>query len=285
MPSQEISSLPLAGTLTGDELVHIVQGGNSRGAPIEAIADAIAGTVPARFRGFRSTTSVGQSISATTLTEVIFGTEVFDTEAAFASNRFTVPAALNGKYAIFNSGILFDGDELFDLFIERSSNGGTSWSAICQSSNSVDESATVASGPVLLTTGHIYRTTVFTSLPSFIVDDDRVFFSAAVLESSDNGIQIVTEASGTRVLANADFIGTRILMMDNSSAQTVTINTGLIGTQPLTVIQKGTGQITYGGTATLNSKGGNRRSNGRHSAVTIIPEGSNVYTLIGDLVA
>jgi len=286
MPSKEIGDLPPATTpLAGNELVHIVQGGNSRNAPMEALADAISGTVPARFRGFRATNDSSQSISATTLTEIAVEFELFDTEAAVDVSRFEVPSSLNGKYMAFFAGVLFDAVEEFDFYIEVSDDSGASWAEVAHQAQGGETATIVASGPVLLNTGDIYRITIYTADAALILEDERVFFSGVVLESTNNSVQIINDGTGARTLTDIDFVGTRIIMMTSGSAQTVTIDTGLIGDQPVTIVQRGTGQITYGGTATLNSKGGNLKSNGRYGAVTIIPEGSNVYTLIGDLTA
>ena len=50
---------------------------------------------------FRAKSATGQSISNTTHTQVVFGTEVFDTASAFASNVFTVPSGQGGKYFLY----------------------------------------------------------------------------------------------------------------------------------------------------------------------------------------
>jgi hypothetical protein len=47
--------------------------------------------------------STDQSINDGTQTKVDFGTEVFDTNSAFASSRFTVPSGEAGKYYLFAS--------------------------------------------------------------------------------------------------------------------------------------------------------------------------------------
>ena len=41
-----------------------------------------------------------QALSNTTFTQVVFGTEVLDTDSAFASNTFTVPSGEGGNYLI-----------------------------------------------------------------------------------------------------------------------------------------------------------------------------------------
>jgi hypothetical protein len=47
--------------------------------------------------------SSAQSISDDTATKVTLDTEVFDTDSAFASNKFTVPSGEAGKYFIYGS--------------------------------------------------------------------------------------------------------------------------------------------------------------------------------------
>jgi len=42
-----------------------------------------------------------QSIANTTHTQIVFGTEVIDTDSAFASNTFTVPSGKAGKYFLY----------------------------------------------------------------------------------------------------------------------------------------------------------------------------------------
>ncbi len=50
----------------------------------------------------------GQSLSDNTDTKVEFGTEVYDTDNAFASNKFTVPSGKAGKY-FFNVNLYYEG--------------------------------------------------------------------------------------------------------------------------------------------------------------------------------
>ena len=45
--------------------------------------------------------SGSQTITDDTITKITFDTEVYDSDSAFASNKFTVPAGKAGKYAIF----------------------------------------------------------------------------------------------------------------------------------------------------------------------------------------
>jgi len=52
--------------------------------------------------------SSGQSLSDNTDTKVEFNTEVYDTDSAFASNKFTVPSGEAGKY-FFNVNLYYEG--------------------------------------------------------------------------------------------------------------------------------------------------------------------------------
>ena len=50
---------------------------------------------------FHAYNNADQNISASTLTQVIFNTEIYDTASAFASNQFTVPSGQGGKYFVY----------------------------------------------------------------------------------------------------------------------------------------------------------------------------------------
>ena len=44
-----------------------------------------------------------KTLANTTITKLSFGTEVFDTDSAFASDKFTVPSGKDGKYVFYAS--------------------------------------------------------------------------------------------------------------------------------------------------------------------------------------
>lgn len=94
----------------------------------------------------------------------------------------------------------------------------------------------------------------------------------------------VVSALTTYTLTDADFNGRRILYLTASSAISLVLNTGLTGAVgPLMVFAKGTGQITVSGTATIESKGGALKSNGQHGGFSIVPDGSDTFTMSGDI--
>jgi hypothetical protein len=179
MADTDIPGLTSAGTLTGSEVIHGVQSSNSRGVTVTQIATFLAKP----FMGFRATKSSTQSISASTTTEVTFGTEVFDTESAFASNRFTVPVGLNGKYMNFSAGIALTASAgTFQLLIQVSTDSGSSWTSIvAASASSPSFSNLCETGPYLLTTGDIWRVAIFTGSASTIDNVPRSFFAGAIL--------------------------------------------------------------------------------------------------------
>ena len=55
---------------------------------------------------FRVHPSSGQTVSNASWTKVTFDTETWDTDSAFASNKFTVPSGKDGKY-VFSYGGYF----------------------------------------------------------------------------------------------------------------------------------------------------------------------------------
>ena len=68
--------------------------------------------------------AAGTTVSYNTYTKVTWDTEVFDTDSAFASDKFTVPAGADGKYFIsaLNAIYSLDSDDLY-LWIAIYKNG------------------------------------------------------------------------------------------------------------------------------------------------------------------
>lgn len=93
----------------------------------------------------------------------------------------------------------------------------------------------------------------------------------------------VTDTAASRVVSNADLVGQRVILMDRPTDQNVIVNTGLTGLEPVIFVQIGAGRLTFGGSATLQSRDNQLRTTGQFSAVTLIPRGSDTYILAGDL--
>ena len=58
---------------------------------------------------FATNGATRQTLSHQTTTKIDFGTEIYDTDSAFASSRFTVPSGQAGKYFIYASADIFGG--------------------------------------------------------------------------------------------------------------------------------------------------------------------------------
>lgn len=101
MANKTIADLVAAGTITGDELLHIVQGGNSRKAALSAIAAAFAGLnigqgLAAPFRGALVGRTSGLTDFALPLL-VPWQVAEYDTDGFWnvgAATRFTIPAGV-----------------------------------------------------------------------------------------------------------------------------------------------------------------------------------------------
>lgn len=104
---------------------------------------------------------------------------------------------------------------------------------------------------------------------------------------SDFNMSTIVEATTARVATDGDLSGNNVLYFTNAAATTYTINTGLVGTEPLTIIQKGAGQVTItaGAGVTINSADGAVATRVQYSSATLIPDpaAADLYTLIGDL--
>ena len=69
---------------------------NSAGSGNITIGSGV--TVNVNRPAFAATLSADQSISNATVTKITLDTETYDTDNAFASNKFTVPSGADGKY-------------------------------------------------------------------------------------------------------------------------------------------------------------------------------------------
>jgi len=101
-----------------------------------------------------------------------------------------------------------------------------------------------------------------------------------------SGLTIVTDSATDRVVSSGDLDGNTLIQRSNASAQTVTVNSGLTGTEPVTIVPTGAGTLTIvaGASVTINSAGGLLDVSAQYASVTLIPQGSDSYLLIGALV-
>ena len=129
---------------------------------------------------FRGRAAANQVVT-TALTQITFGTEKFDTDAGFASSRFTVPASWNGRYGEFFANLYVNADENGYISIQVSTNGGTIWSYVARTQYYQGVACCVASGPLLMTTGHIYRATIQNTSAATLLNDELTNFSGRLI--------------------------------------------------------------------------------------------------------
>ena len=100
---------PTAGSVTASSFDNSVISGHTALAAIPATTDELlisdAGTVKridfsllGNAPAFKATSASSQAITENSNNLVVLGTEVFDTDSAFASNKFTVPTGKAGLY-------------------------------------------------------------------------------------------------------------------------------------------------------------------------------------------
>ncbi len=235
------------------------------------------------FRGFRAVTSADQNVTGSVLTTVTFDTEDFDTENAFASNVFTVPASLDGEYMVFSGGVGFAANESGNVYITRDTGGGPEF--VSDQAIESTDSGVLTTGVIQVSTGDTFELQVVTSDASTVDSADvRVFFTGHVVNGSGYNINI-TEQTADYDVTNADLSGNQYLEVNLSTGITITVPSGLTGTEPLTIEQTGSGTVTIaaGAGVTINSRDSLLDIGGQYGAVTLVPKGSDVYTLIGDL--
>jgi hypothetical protein len=88
-------------------------------------ANFVSGIGGANTPAFSAKSATQQSISNETFTDVDFGTEVFDTDNAFASHLFTVPSGKGGKYYLYAQAgrQVWDSDRFLTRIVRTPSGG------------------------------------------------------------------------------------------------------------------------------------------------------------------
>jgi len=100
------------------------------------------------------------------------------------------------------------------------------------------------------------------------------------LVKSDRGT--ISEPAGTTYTLQATDHNA-VISLDNINAITCTLPDGLHKGFQCSVIQNGTGQITFSAETTLNSNGNKYTSIGQYAVITCIHMGSNVWVISGGL--
>jgi hypothetical protein len=95
---------------------------------------------------------------------------------------------------------------------------------------------------------------------------------------------VVTEISTSRTLGSGD--NGIILMCTSNSAVTITVPTGLSIGFTITIIQAGTGQITFSASSTtINNRQSHTKTAGQWAVAGLIQGSSNNFVLSGDTAA
>lgn len=120
------------------------------------------------------------------------------------------------------------------------------------------------------------------------VDDenDTAKFNGSAWVAGSGVVPItLQEQTSNYVLTNNDLAGNIIKEMNLAGANTVTVNSGLIGTEPVMVVQTGIGQTTFvaGSGVAIQSADAALALRTRYSAATLIPNGTDSYLLVGDI--
>lgn len=124
----------------------------------------------------------------------------------------------------------------------------------------------------------------------FFVEDESKFYHWTGASWTESFPEYVPPAStisakiANYVAVSGDFNGRTVITMSVASGNTVTVNAGLTGTEPLTIVQLGVGQtsivpgvgVTIHYTETLKM----RKQNG---TFTLIPIATDTYVLTGDV--
>jgi hypothetical protein len=126
--------------------------------------------------------------------------------------------------------------------------------------------------------------TSLTGVEIIPVVQSSITFSATATQISYVPPQTLNAQTGTTyTMANTDF--GKLITLNNAAAIALSVNTGL-GTlvgQRIDILQLGAGQITVGGTATVNTSALTKKTRAQYSVCTLLCVATDSYVLIGDL--
>lgn len=95
----------------------------------------------------------------------------------------------------------------------------------------------------------------------------------------------VIEQTTNYTLTDADLTGNRLITLASASAISLNIPAGLTAKEPVTIIQKGGGQVSIvaGASVTIFSADSKVALRTQYSSATLIPDVANNFYLVGDL--
>lgn len=102
-----------------------------------------------------------------------------------------------------------------------------------------------------------------------------------------SGISLATPLTADHSVTDTDLAGNVYREIGDAADLTVTVPSGLTGTEPVIFERTGAGAVTFaaGSGVTINSADGALALRAQYSSATLVPKGSDTYALIGDLAA
>jgi len=108
-------------------------------------------------------------------------------------------------------------------------------------------------------------------LGDFDFDDNAILgFSASTSDQTGTTYTVAASDNG------------KVVVLNNASAVTVDIDTGLPAGFNCSFIQKGAGQVSFAGTATVNNRQSHTKINGQYGVASIVAYATDTYILAGD---
>ena len=108
-------------------------------------------------------------------------------------------------------------------------------------------------------------------LGDFDFDDNAILgFSASTNDQTGTTYTVASSDNG------------KVVVLDNASPITVDIDTGLPAGFNCSFVQKGAGQVSFAGTATVNNRQSHTKINGQYGVASIVAYATDTYILAGD---
>lgn len=108
-------------------------------------------------------------------------------------------------------------------------------------------------------------------LGDFDFDDNAILgFSASKNDQTGTTYTVAASDNG------------KVVVLNNASAVTVDIDTGLPAGFNCSFVQKGAGQVSFAGTATVNNRQSHTKINGQYGVASIVAYDTDTYILAGD---
>ena len=112
------------------------------------------------------------------------------------------------------------------------------------------------------------------ALSDFDFDDNAILgFSASKNDQTGTTYTVAASDNG------------KVVVLNNASAITVAIDTGLPAGFNCSFVQKGAGQVSFAGTATVNNRQSHTKINGQYGVASIVAYDTDTYILAGDTAA